>query len=236
MTLIVALKTDKAVYLASDSCSTTEMANGYNQFKSVKKYVKVNNHVEILFAGYLELALASLEKVKRNLWEKGLDEESYDAYEIADEIEEVVYPAYRDITHMLLVKAALMNDKEILKKSALPELIIGGMDKDKKGDFVSPVIYVLEPACFYRKRKITINGAICGAQEVTEKAEDSFGNLLFADTSDSSIDYEERIYSCFREVIQKLKQECDEGEDVAVKEPIHIARITKEGYELLREE
>lgn len=232
MTLIVALKTDKAVYLASDSCSYTKMANGYNKFKRVKKYVDVNNHVEILFAGNLDVALGFLEKVERNVWRKGLDK---DAYEITDEIEKVVYPAYRDIINMLSVNAASMEGR--LEKLMPLELIIGGMDKDKNGDFVNPVIYFLEPACCYIKRKITINGAIGGAPAVTEKAVNSFGKLLFADPLvDSSIDCEERICSCFREVIQKLKQECDEGEDVAVKVPIHIARITKEGYELLREE
>ena len=84
MTLIIALKTDKEVYLASDSRSHFEMVDKTEGFRTVQKYVKVNEHVEILISGILDLALGFYEKVKRNLWKKGLDEEFYDAFDIAD--------------------------------------------------------------------------------------------------------------------------------------------------------
>ena len=234
MTLILALKTDREVYLASDSRSHFEMTDGSEGLGTVQKFVKVNDHVEVLISGILDLALGYLEKVKRDLWKKGLNEECCGAFEIADEIEKFVYPAYQRIINIPSVKKALLKDSDILKKSWPLEFVVSGMDKNKKGEFVSPAIYILEPDVFYENCKFNGNIALGGAPSITSIAEPLLEDLLFADTLDSSIDYEGRIYSCFKEVIRGIEQQMAENQSPTVGEPIHIARITKEGYETLR--
>jgi hypothetical protein len=241
MTLILALKTDTEVDLASDSRSHFKMSDSREGLRTVQKFVKVNDHVEVLISGIFDLALGFHEKVKRNLWKAGLDEECYDAFEIADEIEKVVNPSFEDIISMLSkpsVKSALMNeDKRILaflKEEWSLEMVVGGMDKDKNGDFVYPMIYNLVPDLYYKKAKSVVPITLGGAPNVKCIAESLLEDLLFADALDSSIDYGNRIYSCFIETIHAIEQQMAENESPTVGEPIHIARITKEGYETLR--
>ena len=234
MTLILALKTDREVYLASDSRSHFEMTDSSEGLRTVQKFLKVNDHVEVLISGILDLALGYLEKVKRNLWKKGLNEECCDAFEIADEIEKFVYPAYQRIINIPLVKKALLKDSDILKKSWPLEFVVSGMDKNKKGEFVSPVIYILEPDMFYENGKFNGNIALGGAPSITAIAEPYIRDMMVVDTLPSTVDYRDMIYSCFKETIREIEQQIAENESSTVGEPIHIARITKEGYETLR--
>ena len=242
MTLILALKTDREVYLASDSRSNFEMVDKSEGFyRTVQKYVKVNEHVEILISGILDLALAFIGDVERSLWKRGLDIESCDASDIADEIEREIVSAYDRYISMLSkpsVKAALikkgMNVSDYLKERWLLEMLVGGMDKDKSGDFARPAIYVHAPELDYKKCRSDGNVQLGGAPSITAIAEPYIRDMVVADTLPSTVDYGGRIYSCFTETIREIEQQMAENESSTVGEPIHIARITKEGYETLR--
>ena len=240
MTLTLALKTDKEVYLASDSRSHFETVGG-TEFKSVHKYVKINDHVEVLISGILDLGLGFIEDAIKVLRRKSLDIESYDASDIADEIEREIVSTYDRYISKLSepsVKAALiksgMEVSDYLKEQWLLEIIVGGMDKDMDGNFTYPAIYVHVPGLDYVKCKSDWNVQLGGAPSIVSIAETYMMDMIVADTLDSSINYEDRIYSCFQKTIREIEQQMAENESPTVGAPIHIARITKERYETLR--
>ena len=241
MTLILALKTDREVYLASDSRSHFEMVDKSEGFRTVQKYVKVNEHVEILISGILDLALGFIGDVEKSLRKKGLDIESCDASDIADEIELKIVSTYDRYISMLSkpsIRAALikggMDILDYLKELWPLEMLVGGMDKDKNGDFARPAIYVHAPALDYKKCLSDGNVQLGGAPSITAIAEPYIRDMIMVGTLPSTVDYRDRIDSCFKETIRKIEQQMAEKERSTVGEPIHIARITKDGYETLR--
>lgn len=240
MTLTLALKTDKEVYLASDSRSHFEIM-GKEEFKVVQKYVKINDHVEVLISGILDLALGFLEGVKRSFWKQEFDIEYYDAFDVADEIEKKVTPSYKDFINSITnspigeyLKEENISLLDFLKVQWPLELIVGGMDKDKNGNFIYPAIYCHTHDFDYIKCKSDGDVQLGGAPTITSIAESYVSDLVLADSLPSSINYEGRMYSCFMKTIQEIEQQMGENEIATVGVPIHIARITKDGYEVLR--
>ena len=83
---------------------------------------------------------------------------------------------------------------------------------------------------FVFSRKIALSGAL----DVIKIAEPLFDDSRFLNFFNSPSEIKNEIDSCYEELIQILKKECLENDMVCVGEPIHIARISKEGYEVLR--
>ncbi len=241
MTLLFARKTDKEVYLASDGRGYYEDRNGYHL---ESKFIKVNDHVEILIAGLLEVARANYTGVQHKLFSKGLYESDCDAYGIAKTLEEVTNPQFESIIKNIISKSSIKpliklvyikeydTVFEFLNEDWPLEMFVGGWDKDENGDFVYPVIYTLDNCTHYKASKVDRKFVFGGAPDLTKEARQCFNRLT--DASNSSVENGNMIYSCFEEIIQKSERECAENEICAIGEPIHIARITKDGYELLR--
>lgn len=241
MTLLFARKTDKEVYLASDGLGYVKVI-GENKLVTIDKFIKVNDHVEILISGLVEVARANYTGVQRELWSKGLYERDCDAYDIAKTLEEVTNPQFEILikqfssTFIKSVYNIKENDSvlEFLREDWPLEMFVGGWDKDENGDFVYPVIYTLNNEVHYKKLKVDTNFVLGGAPDSTKEARQYFDDFRLTDASNSSVENGNRIYSCFEEIIQNSERECAENEICAIGEPIHIARIAKEGYELLR--
>ena len=246
MSLLFAMKTDKEVYLASDGVGYYEIADRI-KFSTESKFIKVNDHVEILISGLLEVARANYTSVQHKLWSKGLYERDCDACDIAKALEEETKHQFADIIKNIFSKSPIKPSNELvymkeydnvfefLKEDWPLEMFVGGWDKDENGDFVYPVIYTLDNNSYYKARKISKNIPLLGgAPDLTKDARRCFDDLHLSDTVNPSVENGNKIYSCFEEVIQKSKQECAINEKCAIGGPIHIARITKEGYELLR--
>ena len=242
MTLIFALNTGKELYLASDGLGFYRKADGTAKFLEVEKYIKVNDNVEILFSGKLGLATAYYTGVKKELWKKGSDEKNCDAYEIAIILAKLINPEFEDLMETFskppfqsLVVNAYGSVSAFLKRNYWPlEIFVCGMDKDNNNNFSQSQIYLLNNNSGYKKLKFDRKVALGGAPNVIDIAASIFDEFQFFDASDSPIEMGENIYSYFKKVIHKLKQTCNNEESPGVDEPIHIARISKDGYELLR--
>ncbi|MDI6903087.1 MAG: hypothetical protein QMC77_05055 [Methanocellales archaeon] len=232
MTLIVALKTDYEVYLGSDSLAYS-CNIGNRKFLVVNKYEKINEHVEILLSGILDHGRRFIEEMRRNL--RGTNLESYDAFEVAKELEKVARPHYEEIVNIPSIKEALIKNKDILKSEWPLDIIVGGMNKDEDGDFTKPAIYELEVQHAFLFSVPSEKLVLGGAPDVIAVADPIFRCRL--EKKDSQLSspskYKAAIRSCFEDVIEKKKEKLKPGYIVTISEPIHIARITKSGYESL---
>lgn len=242
MTLIFALNTGKEIYLASDGLGFYRKADGTAKFLEVEKYIKVSDNVEILFSGKLGVARAYYADVEHELWKKGLNEKNCDAREIATILAKFINPDFEDLVDTFskppfqsLVMRAYGSVSAFLKRNYWPlEIFVCGMDKDVNNNFSQPQIYLLNNNSAYKKMKFGREMALGGAPNVIDIAEPIFDDFQFLNVSDSPIKTGENAYSHFKKVIHKLKQTCNNEESPGVDEPIHIARISKDGYELLR--
>lgn len=241
MTLLFAKKTDKEVYLASDGIGQTKLF-GEDRLMIIDKFIKVNDHVEILIAGNLEVARGYYTSAQHALWDKGLYERDCDACEIAKALEQEINPSFESLIESFedliksfesliksfrnpFIKSVLCNINEndsvlaFLKDDWPLEIFVGGWDKDENGDFVYPVIYSLENETHYKKRKIDTKDFVLGGDpDFYPVARRNFKKFLPTDASNSSIEIGRSIDSCYKKIIR-----C---------EPLHIARITKDGYKL----
>jgi len=242
MTLIFALNTGKELYLASDGLGFYRKFDGTPKFMKVEKYMKVNDNVEILFSGKLGLATAYYTGVQHELWKKGLHEKNCDAREIATISAKFINPDFEDLVDTFskppfqsLVVRAYGSVSAFLKQNYWPlEIFVCGMDKDKNDNFSYPQIYLLNNNSGYKALKFDREMALGGAPNVIDVAGPIFDNFQFLNSIDSPIEKGKNIYSHFKKVVHKLEQECNQQESPGVGEPIHIARINKDGYKLLR--
>jgi len=242
MTLIFASNTGKELYLASDGLGFYRKVDGTAKFMKVEKYIKVNDNVEILFSGRLGLATAYYTGVKKELWKKGLDEKDCDAHEIVIILAKLINPDFEDLIERFdksslhpLVVEEYGSVLAFLKRKYWPlEIFVCGRDKDKNDNFLYPQIYLLNNNSGYNALKFDREMALGGAPNVIDIAGPIFDNFQFLNLIDSPIEKGKNIYSHFKKVIHKLEQECNQQESPGVGEPIHIARISKEGYKLLR--
>jgi len=231
MTLIAALKTDEEVYLAADSFGYT-INRGNNKFSLVQKYKKINEHVEVLISGILNDGLRFIEEMKRDL--RGVDLENYDAFEIAKEIEKVATPKYERIINIPKIKKALVKNKALLLEEWPLDMLVCGMDKDENGTFAKPSVYELQVQHAFLFSEVPDQYPIVGHPDATTIVESFFENRLTKSALESPSDYENLIYSCFVDVIQKMSGDLKNNESLTIEEPIHIARINERGYEILR--
>jgi len=230
MTLIVALKTDKEVYLATDSLGYRFDYDNNLEFFLCQKYKKFNEHVEVLISGVLNDGLRFIEEARRAL--KRVDLEKYDAFEIAKEIDKVATPAYKRIIDIPPIKKALRKNEALLLEEWPLDMLVCGMDKDKKDCFTKPAIYELQVKHAFLFSEVDKRLAVVSHPSVVSVAEPLFEDRLKKHTL--AVDYEKTIHSCFVDVIDKMKKNLKDGQKSTIGEPIHIARITKEGYDILR--
>jgi hypothetical protein len=249
MTLLFAMKTDKEVYLASDGRGRNIVA-GMHKNREESKFIKVNEHVEILIAGNLEVARGYYTSAQHALWDKGLYERDCDACEIAKALEQEISPSFESIIKSFttfiksnynlkgndcVLKFLKGNDcvLKFLEDDWPLEIFVGGWDKDENGYFIDPVIYLLDNETHYKKRKTdTKDFVLGGAPDFLPEAGRYFKKFLLTDASKSPVEIGKSIDSGYKKIIHDIEHEC--AANCAIGEPIHIAVITKDGYELLR--
>jgi len=241
MTLIFALNTGKEIYLASDGLGFYRKADGTAKFMEVEKYIKVNDNVEILFSGVLDLAREYYNCTQQELWEEQSIDENWPPLIIAKTLEKFIAPTYERLER---IYSHSVRTPDILKMYGTVsaflrmdwplEIFVCGMDKDVNGNLSNPQIHILNNNRKYISFEFGREIALSGAPNVIKIAEPIFDDSRFLNLFDSPSEIKNEIDSCYEELIQILKKECTENEMIGVGEPIHIARISKEGYELLR--
>jgi len=241
MTLIFALNTGKELYLASDGIGIPRKMEGKTEFNIIEKFMKVNNNVELLFSGILELAQEYFHGVQQELWGVGCKDNEWSSFEIAKRLEKFIAPTYERLERMYsdrIYTPEILKEygsiSAFLRKDWPLEIFICGMDKDANGTLSNPQIHILNNNQKYISFKFKGKIALSGAPNVLKVAMPIFNENRFLNLFDSTHDIKNEICSGYSELIQKLKSECPNDMKVCIGGPIHIARISKEGYELLR--
>jgi hypothetical protein len=242
MTLIFALNTGKELYLASDGIGLYRTNDGLTpKFIPVEKFIKVNDNVEILFSGVLDLARRYYYEAQLELWETDGIDEKWSCFRLAKTLEKFIAPTYARFER---IYSTSVRSPEILRMYGTVsaflrmdwplEIFVCGMDKDMGSNISNPQIYILNNNQKYIAFKFNREIALSGAPNVIKKAGLIFDESRFLDFFNSPSKIKKEIELCYEELIQKLDNECSDDKIVCVDEPIHIARINKDGYKLLR--
>ena len=170
MTLIFVLNTGKDLYLASDGLGFYRKADGTAKSMEVEKYIKVNDNVEILFSGVLDLARRYHHEMQQELWEEGSIDEKWSSLKIVKRLEMYIAPTYerleRIYSHSVRTPEILRmygTVSAFLRMDWPLEIFVCGMDRDVDGNLSNPQIYILNNKrkyiSFKFDRKIALSGA-----------------------------------------------------------------------------